>query len=41
MERSTRTGQKAQENLTRPVGQYEKKGVDNKSESKLSGRDWI
>jgi len=42
MERSTRTGQKAQEGLTRPVGQCEKKGVDHKSEIKLSGRrDWM
>lgn len=41
MERGTRTRQKAQESLSRPVGQYEKKGVDHKSETKLSGRDWF
>lgn len=41
MQRSTKTGQKAQESLNRPVGQYEKKDADHKSESKLSGKDWI
>lgn len=39
MERNTRTGQKAQENLTSPVDKYEKKGVGHKSKNKLSGRD--
>lgn len=39
VDRSTITGQKAQECLTRPVGQHEKKGVDHKTQSKLLGRD--